>query len=513
MFDKSYKSIGGILMKNDSWKILLVSFYNDEAYGLRLLHSALTEKEFDTKMLFIKLSSQKKEIHKEKLISSYSSEFNVITEKEEEILVRFLTEYKPKLIGFSLVSPHFELYKKIYHKIKNIGDFKILLGGWQVSLNPEQCIEYADILCLGEGEEILPELVQSLSNNISLCNISNIWYKEGDKIIKNSVKPLVKNIDKFPYPIINNAQSFVLEDNQLVQNEPYMQNSRYGVMTTRGCPFACTYCSNSFMAEKIYSKEWSKTRYRSLENVMDELNYVKEKLPNIKKINFYDEVFLPEKHLGFEFFKRYVKEISLPFYCMFYPGTCNDELAKQLKDSMLAGVWLGIQSGSYRIRKDIYKRNYTNEQLFKQIDIFHRNQIDVRYDIIMNNPFESFNETLETIDLLLALPEPFSVNLFSLKFFPNTEITKMALENGIITYDEVNDQLKDYQSNYLIARTNNNDDNNFLNHIAMAISILATRGSVQKEKKKIRELIHDYSKVKSITKAYNYFDSIIDTTT
>jgi len=497
-------------MLRRDYKVLFVSFYNIEAYGLRQLHSILNSEGYDAKMLFLKLNSVKNRTDlRKKIIGTFTNESNNLTKTEEELLVNFILDYKPDLICFSLLSPNFGLYKRIFNSIRSLGDFKILLGGWQVSLNPEQCIDYADILCIGEGEEILPELVRNLFDNKPITNIPNLWINTGNGIVKNPVGSLNQDLNKFPIPVFNDKQSYYIENDQFLHKEPYMDNTSYGIIAGRGCPYKCTYCSNSFMAENIYPKAWSKIRHRSVEHVISELIQAKQKLPKITRINFYDEVFLPQKDWALKFFERYCEEIKLPFYCMFFPGTCNDELAGLLSKAMLDGVWLGVQSGSVRVRKEVFKRHYTNETVIKQADIFKKNNINVRYDFILDNPFESFEESLESIKLMLEFPEPFSLNLFSLKYFPNTEITRMALEAGIIKEDNLDDHIKSDHHNYFISGSDKNSDNNFINYVAMYISLLAVDVRVQKEKQNISKIIDNYILTRKIEEIKDVLEALL----
>jgi radical SAM superfamily enzyme YgiQ (UPF0313 family) len=385
-------------------KILLVSFYNDEAYGLRILHSILVHNGYDAKMLFLKLYSKQQ----------------LLTKIEEDLFINFITKHNFNFIVFSLVSPNWQLYKRLYPRIRKAGTFRIILGGWQPTLNPEECIKYSDYVIRGEGETAILYLIKD----------SKFPYIFFGCLHKN-----------FSYPALsfNDYESYWIEDNTLFYGDPYKENTRYGTMIGRGCPYSCTYCSNSFM-KKLYPN-WGKIRYRNPEEIKKELIIVKQELLNVKQINFYDEVFMPPKEWREDFFKWYKKEINLPFYCMFYPGTCSYETAKMLKEAGLAGVWLGIQSGSERVRKEVFKRNCSNEIVYKQVDVFQKYKINVKYDFIFDNPFETPKETLETLRMMKKLPEPKSFNLFSLKFFPNTEITQMALEQGLITQKQIDDQL------------------------------------------------------------------------
>ena len=125
------------------FKILFVSFFNGEALGTRLLFSILHNLGYNTKLLFFKVPFQNK----------FATSQDV-SEEELKLFDDFVLEYKPDLIAFSLVSSVFGLYKKIYNRINNLSDFKILIGGWQASLNPDECIKYSDFVFIFRYFEI-----------------------------------------------------------------------------------------------------------------------------------------------------------------------------------------------------------------------------------------------------------------------------------------------------------------------------------------------------------------------
>ncbi len=484
-------------MKKSDYKILFISLFNDEAIGVRCLHSILHNKGYNARMLFLKISSKTRcKDYKECLGLSFTNQTGSLSKKERLLFIEFILNYKPNIIAFSLFSSNFMLYKELYGVLKDRVDSKIVLGGWQPTLHPEACISYCHMLCIGEGEKVLPELVDKLFNHQPIDDIQNLWINKGDRIIKNSVRPLVENLSLEPIPVFDDKLSSFIENDRLFHSESLKTNTRYGIFTGRGCPYTCAYCSNEYMAKEIYPKKWSKIRYRTVEHVMSELVEVKAKLPYLESINFYDEVFLPKEEWIENFFSRYGKEIALPFYCEFYPGTCSDKKAKRLKEWGLGGVWLGVQSGSERVRNEIFNRHYKNEDVMKQAHIFVKYKINVRYDFIFDNPFETFQETLESVYLMLELPQPFSMNIFSLKFFPNMQITNMALEKGIIDPSQVNDKSSKDQDNFLISMDHENSDRNFLNCLAAYISFLAVDAKLSK--KEIISIIDDYRIHKSI---------------
>lgn len=424
-------------LRKNKFKILLVSLYNDEAYGLRILHSVLVNDGFDCRMCFIKLSSKSnnRDIH------------NRLTEEEIRLFKDLVNDLGPDLIGFSLTSTSFSAYKRIHNHIKN---YKIIIGGWQASLQPEDTIKYCDMLCVGEGEGPILEVASNMYAGKGLDNTRNIWINNGSTVIKNDVRPLISDLN-YPMIRLEDRYSYSIENGKIVNKEPYKANTRYGTMIGRGCPHHCSYCSNSYMVKNVY-RNWNNIRYRRPEHIIDELLKAKEELSNIERINFYDEVFAPPKEWARDFFFRLKESIQLPFYCMFYPGSCSEDTAKMLREAGLAGVWLGVQSGSERVRREVFKRYYTNKAISEQANILRRYDISVRYDFIFDNPFESDEEKKETIKLMKELPRPCSFNMFSLKYFPNTEITKMALKKNIITEKDIETQLKDDYQDYLVSK-------------------------------------------------------------
>jgi radical SAM superfamily enzyme YgiQ (UPF0313 family) len=244
--------------------------------------------------------------------------------------------------------------------------------------------------------------------------------------------------------------------------------------------------------------EWANPRHRSIEHVKSEILVVKEKLTNVKSINFYDEIFSPKLDWIREFFTWYKEEINIDFYCFFFPGTCSDEKCEILAAAGMKGVWIGIQSGSARVRKEIFKRFHPNKKLIEQANIFHKHGVSVRYDFILDNPFESFEESLETIYLMLKLPQPYSVNLFSLKYFPNTQIAQMAIDAGIITKDDLDDNQEEDKDSYLISKSANSKDDIFINRLALYISYHTNETFDDNFKDKIHELIYNYKISKDI---------------
>jgi radical SAM superfamily enzyme YgiQ (UPF0313 family) len=185
----------------------------------------------------------------------------------------------------------------------------------------------------------------------------------------------------------------------------------------------------------------------------------------IRHISFDDDAFILRNVYELkEFGKEYKENINLPFFVSgINPMLITEEKLEILISAGMNRVRMGIQTGS-RKAKAIYNRHIPNEKIISAAEIinkFRRKLILTGYDLILDNPFETNEDVIETIRLLSKLPAPFTLNLFSLTFYPGTDIYREALQAGFIR-----DNVKDvYKKHYLdIGRT-------YLNLIIAAYAI------------------------------------------
>jgi radical SAM superfamily enzyme YgiQ (UPF0313 family) len=182
-------------------------------------------------------------------------------------------------------------------------------------------------------------------------------------------------------------------------------------------------------------------RARGIASVIDELVATTERFPFVEVIQFFDDTFFarPLKHLE-QFAALYKEKVALPFYCQASPTTLTGEKLSCLIDAGLVYVEMGIQTGSRRI-KEIYRRPESNEKILEVTRLLHRYSdtlLPPDYHIIIDNPWETADDTLETARLLFAIPKPYGLCISSLVFFPGTELYRRAVNEGLIK-DETRD--------------------------------------------------------------------------
>ena len=182
-------------------------------------------------------------------------------------------------------------------------------------------------------------------------------------------------------------------------------------------------------------------RKRSIESIIDELVIAKTNFKNLRKIHFWDDSFVTRSIEDFDKFKDlYKAKVNLPFFALIEPMAFDYQKIAILKESGLTGLQVGIQSGSERVNRTVYNRPVSNDKVLEISHFMNKLGIDVKYDIIFNNPYETPEDVSDTAKLLLEFPRPFVLQGYNLIFYPETVLTERALhDNHILVKSDVND--------------------------------------------------------------------------
>ena len=380
----------------------------------------------------------------------------------DEAIFKFISQEKIDLVGISIMSNEFFRACQFAKEFKaRFGHIPLVFGGIHATIAPEECLAICDIAVRGEGEHIFLELIRCIGENIDYSNISGICIKHGDKIISNPPWPLEKNIDSFPFPkhLPNDMYCVSKGAVVLVDRQVFTTISRYSgtfpnIITTRGCPFSCAYCCNSAL-KKFY--DHYPVRKRSVDSVIAEIAEIYKEHQNCITLNIQDDCFLTYSTDWIrEFSDKYMRLSTIPFVIRTTPRHINLENLALLKSAGMMMVMMGLQSGSDRINRDIFKRSISKESFLKAANIVHDLGVAAYYDVILDNPYEVEADTLQTLDVLLQIPKPFQLVMFSLCFYQGTELHAKAIAEGLIFIDPRADnyaQLRPTVVNKLISLT------------------------------------------------------------
>jgi len=276
-------------------------------------------------------------------------------------------------------------------------------------------------------------------NNKDYTTAPSFWFKKDNKIIKNRNLPLMtpKQMDELP-PLTYEDGEVVYQHNKGFV--PLNYNSiinyvglSYGTVWSIGCPLHCTYCGNTKFIE--YDSAYRRLRHSSPRTIVDEIKRAIAKQPHLSIVGFYDDSFLalPYEQLE-EFCKLYKAEIKIPFAIYgVIPTYVREDKIALLLDAGLNRIRMGIQSGSENILA-FYKRptKLTRiKEATKILNKYHKYMIAPAYDIIIDNPIETPEDTRATVDLLYDMPRPFTANVYSLRVIPNTGLAKQFEDRGV----------------------------------------------------------------------------------
>lgn len=388
-------------------KIVLIAF-NKYVLALRGISSYLKSKGHETIMFFF---------------TSY------LNEDLLEEVVNKIENFNPDLIGLSLVTDEYNKAKALTYILKEKFEVPIVWGGPHVSVSPEECLEYADIVLKGEVELPFLELCNNIENKTDYKKVNGLSYKENGKIVSNPLGELLKDLDSLPFPDYDTSTHYYVGRNKIKKFNNKLKE--YGMMSSRGCPYTCSFCYNSYSINDYGKAKW--LRMMGIDRTLAELRWAKNKFKGLQRINFYDDNFLLRNTTDMKkFAEEYKRDVNIPFFCEAHPSLIKDEIIKLLKPAGLEEVQVGIQSGSERVNKEEYDRPTTKKEILDAVEILQKNKVKIWCDIIFNNPYETVGEVKETVEFLLTLPKPYIIHGFSLIYYPGTNLTQRVLKDGLI---------------------------------------------------------------------------------
>lgn len=351
----------------------------------------------------------------------------VLIESRKEIILRELRYLLPDVVAFSCSIDDYEWVCEVARLIKvNMSNILIIVGGMHPTFCPEIIDENnsIDIICRGEGEYAVLELMNNLRDNKNILNIKNLWVRKNDVIYKNETRALINNLDDLPFPDRDIYYKY-----SLLRTNPV----RF-FMTSRGCPFSCSFCFNHQMKE-LYQNKGNYVRQRSVDNLIEEIKFVQKKY-GINFIRFEDDVFILNKKWLFEFLGKYKKTVNIPFLCYIRVDILDEEIVNRLSEANCYSVLLGIETGNEQRRNSILKKRVTNEQIISASSILRKFNIRFFTSNMLALPGETLQEAFETVNLNIKIKAD-DVWCSVFQPWPKLEITRYALERGFITKEDL----------------------------------------------------------------------------
>jgi radical SAM superfamily enzyme YgiQ (UPF0313 family) len=354
------------------------------------------------------------------VLKKYGYETDVFIEGLHDDIVKDICDAKPDLVGFTCNTGEQRWVERRAAEIKKYSKAPIIVGGPHPTYFPEMIeMDNIDIICRGDGEGVVLELVNRLRDRKDISDIRGLWVKQCDKIYKNEVAVLEENLDNFPFP-----DRDLYDKYEFFKKETSMQ-----VCISRGCPFSCTFCYNASKKE-LYAGQ-KVVRRRSVDNIISEIKFLLEKYPRMDTVIFNDDNLGLSPEWFDEFFKKYADINGPPFLGSIRADFINEDRVKKLREAKCFCLSVGVESGNFEMRKQILKKNIPDGVYIKAAKLIKDGGIKLRTSNMCFLPGETIKMAFETLLLNRKMRADYPW-LYPLQPYPRTEIYRYSVENGFL---------------------------------------------------------------------------------
>ena len=341
----------------------------------------------------------------------------------QDDLDKVVSEFKPDVVAGSVMTGGQAEFLKITNGLKQKHNFLCLMGGSHPTFHPKVIEEAGlDVIAQGECEESIAEFADNLRDGKDITKIKNLWVKIDNKIYKNEIRELNENLDSLPFP-----DREVAYEHNIWKNEPIRH-----FIACRGCAYKCTYCFNSAI-EKIYGGKGKWVRWRSVDNLIQEIKQVIEKYGG-KVIYFQDDIFIMNRPWLEEFAPKYKKEINLPFHCHVRPNLINEATARLLKEAGCYSVHMALESADDYIRNVVIKREMDKETVYKACELLNGYGIKIMLQNILGLPGSNLEKDMETLKMNIKC-KPLYAWCSIFQPYPGLPLTEYAASKGLLEGD------------------------------------------------------------------------------
>lgn len=359
------------------------------------------------------------------------------------------------VVGVSILTTHMaEKARTIIDYLKSRFDFPVILGGIPVIAEPDLYLQYSDLICTGEGEIALDELIRQTVAGGPLDSVRGIAYRPPDGSIKRTPSIPLVDVNEMPLPLLDYDNHYVLSKTAvpLRDDNPLDSYHGYSIFAMRGCPFSCTFCVN----EKLNKLKHGQRLVRQLtpDYIIDELTQAMKQMPKVRVVRFDDDDFFARNDTEFkELCEKYVHHIGIPVQFQATMKLTTQGKIDIMRESKLPVdfIKIGLQTGSERVNREIYGRNVTNSGFLETFRKLTSNGFRVHADIISDNPFEIFDDKVEALKFYIDLSEMlwgvgnhrkyFDYMDHKLMFYPGTALYTRAVRENKIPRDYIDEVL------------------------------------------------------------------------
>lgn len=339
-----------------------------------------------------------------------------VCEMNHEKLRADLASFEPTLIGIASMTPTIPSALKSARVAKEAcPDAKVIMGGPHATFADKQILTEeaaVDIVVRGEGEETLLELAQHLPKLEKLHEIKGITFRKNNQIIQTPDRPFIQNLDELPRP----AYKYIPIEKYRIHGKKLLP-----IMTSRGCPFQCTFC----VASQMFG---AKFRARSPKSVVDELEWLRDEY-GAEGVSFNDDALTLDRKRILDICDGIIeRKIRLPWGCGARADEVSKEVLAKMRKAQCNEVYFGVESGCQKIL-DAVKKRVLIEQCENAVKWAKEEGLFVTVSSIIGYPGETRETMKQTLDLIHRM-EPDDAWLCHATPYPGTELRALVESLG-----------------------------------------------------------------------------------
>lgn len=339
-----------------------------------------------------------------------------IEKKWSEVLKKSLKTFSPDIIGITGFSYAYNYLYQTIKTVKSLTKTPIILGGPHVSATKEKILKETktNFAMYGEGEVAFISFLDEIKKNKpDFSKVPNLIWKKDHTTVINPPSSLIFKLDELPFP---DYEGFKLKEYSCYREKIIP------IITSRGCPFGCNYCSVRLSMGQAF-------RPRSPKNVLKEIKYWYKKGFNSFDIN--DDCFTLDINRAQDICDLIIKsklKIKFQLYNGIRVNNITLSLLKKLKKAGCYFIAYGCESGSQKTLDKI-KKGITLAQVKSAVNLTNQAKIKHAVNFIIGHQQETYQDALETLVFAKSLNCNY-VNFYNLVPYPGTEVYNWAIKNA-----------------------------------------------------------------------------------
>jgi len=334
---------------------------------------------------------------------------------------RYLKRFSPDFVGIQTMTPNFQNALKASQIAKEEKVPLVALGGYHPTAMPDESLTFGkgniDVIFRGEAEYSVLEFVKNIENGKEWQNNKGISYIDKKRhIIHNPPAPLIQDLDTLPLP----ARHLLPMDKYRIFGSSFPATS---VLTSRGCPFSCDFCSVS----AFYGSKW---RPRSPKSIADEIRFLREVM-DLKATAFVDDLFFISDRRVKKLVANLITIKDIYWGATTRADKGSFELLNLMRKAGCRLVFVGVESGNQNILDKIHKKTSTS-QIERYFDNTKKAHMDSLASVSFGFPGETKQTVIDTVNWIINRLDP-SLALFTLATpYPGTEFYQNMVREGKI---------------------------------------------------------------------------------